>query len=267
MHPDTGPPYIGLIDSSPIGAMRPLFPTLTAALACALGACASSAGPDRPSPAGSPTDTVFVSDTVVVESTAETDAQIARLQLQLLERDQQIRVLDDELAASRQEVVRNLAKLQSQASRAEAASGLSEAEIAVERLGRLEGGRGLPELAQARSRMAEGSAEFTAENFGGALYLATQARSLANAGEQRLRAVGSRSLAADETLFAIPVALRTASRSNVRAGPGLAFEVLFTLDPDIELIGQSYTSQWVRVVDPEGREGWIFNSLVTGQGG
>ncbi len=240
--------------------------TCSTSIACSLAACASSPGPGSASPAAAASDTVFVSDTVVVESTAETEARIARLQLQLLEREQQIRVLDEELAASRQEVVRNLAKLQSQASRAEAASGLSEAEIAVERLGRLEGGRALPEFAQAQSRMAEGSAEFSAENFGGALYLATQARSLANAGEQRLRTVGGRSLADDETLFAIPVALRTASRSNVRSGPGLSFDVLFTLDPDVALVGQSYTSEWVRVVDTEGREGWIFNSLVAGRG-
>jgi hypothetical protein len=27
--------------------------------------------------------------------------------------------------------------------------------------------------------------------------------------------------------------------------------------------GQSYTSQWIRVVDQQSREGWIFNTLVT----
>jgi hypothetical protein len=239
----------------------------TGALVCAVAACAPSADPAPPPSAATRTDTVVVSDTVVVERTAETDAQIARLQIQLLERDQRIRGLDEELAASRQEVVRNLAKLQSQASRAEAASGLAEAEIAVERLGRLDGGSDLTEYADAQSRLAEGSAEFTAENFGGALYLATQARTLATSGEQRLRVVGGRTLAAGETLFAIPLALRTVSRSNVRSGPGLDHDIRFTLDPDVELVGQSYTNQWVRIVDPQGREGWIFNSLVAGRGG
>ena len=54
-------------------------------------------------------------------------------------------------------------------------------------------------------------------------------------------------------------------RANVRRGPGLNNEVLFTLDAAAELVGQSYTSQWIRVVDAEGREGWIFNTLVTGR--
>jgi hypothetical protein len=245
----------------------PRLVATTGALLCAVAACAPPADPAPPPEPRVVTDTVVVSDTVVVESTAEADARIARLQIQLLERDQQIRGLNEELATSRQEVVRNLAKLQSQASRAEAASGLAEAEIAVERLGRLDGGSDLPEYAEAQSRLAEGSAEFTADNFGGALYLATEARALANSGEQRLRVVGGRSLEAGESLFAIPVALRTVRRSNVRTGPGLDYDVQFTLDPDTELVGQSYTSQWVRIVDPEGREGWIFNSLVAGRGG
>jgi hypothetical protein len=93
-------------------------------------------------------DTVFVADPVRLaaeaEANAELDAQIARLQIQLLEKEQQLRAINDELMSTRQEVVRNLAKLQSQASRAEAASGLSEAEIALTRLERRDGG---PELA------------------------------------------------------------------------------------------------------------------------
>ena len=248
--------------------MRLLRSTLTACtLVTSVAACAAPAAePGSPPPPQVITDTVVVSDTVVVQDNAQAEAQIARLQIQLLEKDQQIRGLNDELASSRQEVVRNLAKLQSQASRAEAASGLAEAEIAVEQLARAEGGEELPEYAEAQARIAEGSTEFTAENFGGALYLATQARSIARSGQQRLSSVGTRSISG-ETLFAIPVALRTLRRANVRSGPGLNHEVLFTLDGEAELTGQSYTSQWVRVIDGEGREGWIFNTLVTGESG
>lgn len=248
--------------------MRRFRPLATAAtLACIASACASAPDPAPPPSRPMAMDTIRVVDTVVVRNTAETDAQIARLQIQLLEKDQQLRGLGEELAAARQEVVRNLAKLQSQASRAEAASGLAEAEIALNQLGRIEGGRALPDFAEAQARIAEGSTEFGGENFGGALYLATEARTLASAAQQRLQAVGGRSLGAGETLFAVPVGLRTARRANVRSGPGLDHEVLFTLDPDAELVGHSYTSQWIRIVDAEGREGWIFNTLVAGQGG
>ena len=232
-------------------------------------ACAQTGRTSRPGPAGA-VDTVYVSDTVRIETEAAADAQleaqVARLQIQLLEKEQQLQSSNEELMETRQEVVRNLAKLQSQASRAEAASGLSEAEIALEQLGRRDGGRELSEFVDAQALIAEGSTEFTAENYGGALYLATQARTIVRSAQSRLGAVGDRSLIAGETIFSIPVSLRTVSRSNVRSGPGLNFDVQFTLDPDVYVVGQSYTSQWVRVVDGQGREGWVFHTLVTGQG-
>ena len=132
--------------------------------------------------------------------------------------------------------------------------------------GRRDGGDALAEFTDARALIAEGSNEFTAENYGGALYLATQARTLVRSAQSRLGAVGDRSLQAGETLFSIPVSLRTVSRSNVRGGPGMNFDVQFTLDPGVGVVGQSYTSQWVRVVDGQGREGWVFHTLLTAQG-
>ncbi len=241
---------------------------LTAGMATA---CAPTGDPTPPpSPQIGPSvDTVFVVDTVQVEIEAAADAQlqeqVARLQIQLLERDGQLQGTQEQLAETRQEVVRNLAKLQSQASRAEAASGMAEAEIALQALARISGGDGLPEYADAQSLIAESSTEFASENYGGALYLATQARTLVRGGQTRLSASGGESLRAGETLFAIPVPLQTARRANVRSGPSLESEVQFTLEDAAPLMGQSYTSQWVHVIDDQGREGWIFHTLVTGR--
>lgn len=235
--------------------------------------CASfGSPPSEPEPAPMApdpvADTVLVVDTVdagaaVVE---ELEARIGRLEIMILERDARMAELQASLDATRQEVVRNLAKLQSQASRAEAASGLAEAEIAVQRLGRLPGGSDLTEYAEARARIDESSIEFGQGNFGGALYLATQARTFAALGVERL---SERSLEVrpDETVFATPVPLRTVDqRANVRDGPGLGYAVLATLEPGTPLVGQSYTSEWVRVVQEDGSEGWIFHTLVTARG-
>lgn len=236
-------------------------------LVYATGGCAqSAAGPAGP--ASPRVDTLRVVDTVRVQtqSAVNTDLenQVARLQLRLLERDVQLQGIQEQLDAARQEVVRNMAKLQSQASRAEAASGMAEAEIALETLGRVEGGPGLPEHTEAQQLIAESTTEFNAENYGGALYLATQARTVARTGQARLRGAGA-SLQAGESLFALPVPLRTTGRTNVRGGPGLQYDVLFTLDEGQAAVGQSYTSQWVRVVDADGREGWIFHTLLSGR--
>jgi hypothetical protein len=215
-------------------------------------------------------DTIRVVDTLRVETESAANAaleeQVARLQFQLLERDVQLRGVQGQLDVTRQEVVRNLAKLQSQASRAEAASGMAEAEIALQALGRATGGTELREFAEAQARIDESSTEFASENYAGALYLATQARTLARGGQSRLGGRGRESLWPGETLFSIPVPLQTLLRSNVRGGPGLSFDVQFTLDEAADVVGHSYTSQWVRIVDDQDREGWIFHTLMAGLG-
>jgi len=231
-------------------------------------ACAQPAAGPAPAPVVmADTVTVVRVDTVRVETAAsvspELQDRLGRLQIQLLERDVQLQELEEQLESTRLELVRNMARLQTQASRAEAASGMAEAEIAVGALRRAPGAAALPELASADELFQQSSAEFGTDNYGGALYLAAQVRALVRAGQVRLRGRNEGALAAGETVFAVPVPLSTTGRANVRAGPGTNFAVAFTLDPSTPVTGQSYTSQWVRVVDQQSREGWIFNTLVT----
>lgn len=230
-----------------------------------LAGCAQAAPPaPEIAPAPPVVDTLVVVDTVHVETGAEADAalqeQVARLQIELLERDVLLSGLQEQLDATRLELVRNMSRLQSQATRAEAASGMAEAEVALATLRRAAGGESLPELARAEELFEQSSAEFDRENYGGALYLATEVRTAVRAGQSRL---GDGSLLDGESLFALPVPLRTTGRSNVRSGPSLDFDVVYTADPSAPLTGQSRTSQWVRVVDDQDREGWIFHTLVT----
>ena len=237
-----------------------------AVAALSVGACAQGAGPAA-SPALVVADTVVLVDTVRVQgqgvASAELEDRVARLRIQILERDVQLRELREQLEATRLELVRNMARLQTQASRAEAASGMAEAEIALATLRRAPGGDALPEFTQAQALLEQSSSEFDTDNYGGALYLATQVRTLVRGGQARLRGAGAGEVRSGETLFAVPVPLLTTGRSNVRSGPALDFDIRFTLDAGVALVGHSYTSQWVRVVDDGGREGWIFHTLVS----
>jgi hypothetical protein len=235
------------------------------ALATSVAACARQTA-TTPSPvAGVDAVTGVRVDTVraAAGENPELQDRLARLQIQLLERDVQLRELEEQLEATRLELVRNLARMQSQATRAEAASGLAEAEIALGTLRRAPGGTALPELARADGLFRLSSTEFAQENYGGALYLATQVRALVRAGQGRLRARGEGNPVAGETLFAVPVPLRAASRTNVRSGPGTNFGVSFTLDGSAAVVGEAYMNQWVRIVDGQNRQGWVFGTLLT----
>ena len=241
---------------------RRLRSTLCSAFCGSLAACAAGTPPATTTPMP---DTVVVVDTVEVRSgpDRELDQRAATLQLQLLERTAQVTDLQRQLDAARQEIVRAMARLQTLASRAEAASVMAEAEIALEAVTGAAGDEEVPAAAQARRLLVLSTTEFSDENYGGALYLASQARRVARTGEVRLSGDGG-DRQPGEVLFALPLTLETARRSNVRSGPGLGFGVLFTLDPATPVVGHSHTGQWVRITDDQGRAGWIFHNLVRG---
>ncbi len=162
-----------------------------ASLGVALAACPSQSTPVTPQVAkdsaagGPPSRRASARDSVL-------EQRVARLDLQMAERDAQVEDLQARLDEARQEVVRALAKLQTVASRAEAASAMAEAEIAVQALRAATGAQpaGGSDVAQAGTLLQQASAEFAKQNYGGALYLANQAKSLAGIGRSRLGGSG-----------------------------------------------------------------------------
>jgi hypothetical protein len=198
----------------------------------------------------------------VAAARAEQDRKIARLELALMEKSAQVEDLQASLDQAREEVVRAMAKLQTLASRAEAASGMAEAEVALQPL-RSRAGSSAPEAAQATKLLREASIEFTHENYGGALYLANQAKGLAAAGTGRL---SSREHSADrpgEMSFALPIPLKAVGSGNVRQAPGTNAPVAFAVEGGDSLIGYSYLEDWVRISDDLGRGGWIYRKLIS----
>jgi hypothetical protein len=192
----------------------------------------------------------------------EQQRRIAELELRLLARDEQIARLEASLEEARREVVRSLARLQTSATRAEAASALAEADIAVQSLRTRDAQA--PELAPARRLLDMSTTEFGKQNYGGALYLANQVKALAAAGRTRLSNGGSGAAPRPgEDPFPVPVPLVVNRRANVREGPGTSFRVLFTVDRGATLTGVSQLADWVRVTDAGGRAGWVFSNLVT----
>lgn len=238
---------------------RPFVARWGWAVVLGLSGCAWVRAPEDPPPAtddGTPPqrrEVRYVTDPAL-------EQRIARLELWLLEKEVQVRDLQDRLDEARREVVRTMAKLQTVASRPEAASAIAEAEIALEAF-RASAGPEAAEIAQVRQLLQMSSAEFDRQNYGGALYLANQAKSLVRAGQgrgpgpQEIRRAG-------ESAFAAPLPLEVTSQGNVREGPGMGYRVLFTVERGTALTGHSLAGEWVRVSDAGGRTGWIFVTLV-----
>lgn len=224
-----------------------------------LAVVAISAACSQPKPVVLPPSPRVVRETVTVRD-PELDKRVARLELSMLARDAQIEDLQAKLEDARAEVVRAMAKLQSVASRAQAASSMAEAEVALQTM--KQGGEDAPEIGQATRLVRQGAAEFDKQNYGGALYLANQAKTLATSYRGRF-AGGREDARPGETAFAVPIKLVTTTKGNVRGGPGTGFPIVFAADSGTTLTGFSYADEWIRISDDGGRGGWIFRTLVS----
>src|SRR6266496_2023485 len=241
---------------------RPMRPCPLLLLAAVLTVACKPHHPGNTPPVRSPRDSSRVTRQPVVVRDTALEQRAARLELKALEQEAQVDELQSRLDDARREVVRAMAKLQSLATRAEAASGMAEAEIALQALRSAGPGGGggsnpqaptPPEYGQGTQLLQLATTEFDQQNYAGALYLAAEAKNAASAGQARVatdnRGGGAGGARKGETPFALPLRLQTTGRANVREGPGAGFKVLFTLETAVAVVAYSSVDQWVRVKD------------------
>ena len=203
----------------------------------------------------------------------ELERKIAMVQLRLMKNEienkepaERLALLQKKLDEAIQEVVRTKAKLRSMESKAGAASSMAEAEIALKDLKAAGPGQAKdPEIIQAEHLLRMSALEFKDQNYSGALYLTSQVKSLVKMAKEQSMSREKAPMREAPVSFFLPVPLQVLKTSNVREGPGLDFKVLFTLKKDSTVIGHSYRDQWVRVKSKDGRDGWIFYTLVDGR--
>jgi hypothetical protein len=216
----------------------------------------------------------------LLETLHSVESEKADLRLRALERKAQVEELRDRLNSQQEmldeailEVVRAKAKLRSLESKAEAASEMAEAEIAIKALkAKLAGQTKHPEIVKAEKLITMAVNEFQEENYGGAVYLTSQAKGHIKTAQLRLTSHKKRlearkklSPVAGELLFVLPLQLQALKTSNLRQAPDLGSPILTTLQKGTPLIGYSHKGEWVRVLQENGTNGWIFQTLVGGR--
>jgi hypothetical protein len=202
----------------------------------------------------------------------EAQRELNRAQLRLLEENargaaarkrlqSQGKMLDEAV----QEVVRAKAKLRTIESRAEAASTMAEAEIAIRAMRKslaADSGDHLANLERADEFIKMSTREFKNENYAGALYLAGQARSHINA-IQMSRAQGeTAALQPGEVAFSQPLPLKIIKRCNIRRTPDLKGPVIDVLETGTLVVGYAHKDNWIRIHTEAGHAGWVYQALV-----
>ena len=252
-------------------ARRYLVPLARLLLPVAALAACGPRQPPRAAPAPAPAVTPpaparVVRETVTVNVPVRDtilEHELVRLRLALLERSAQLAEAARRLDEATTDLVRAMARLRSLATRAEAASAIAEAEVTVQQLRAGAGQQLPPEARQAEAALRAGSAAFNAENYGGAVYLATQAKRVATAGRGRL-AGGGTTVRAGERAFAMPVLLTTTARTTLRAAPAPAADLVATVPAGTPLTAYAYAQDWIRVTMADGHGAWVRQGAVRG---
>jgi hypothetical protein len=139
---------------------------------------------------------------------------------------------------------------------------MAEAEVALRSLRSIAPPQ-YPDAQQAVRLLRQSSEAFDKKNYGGAIFLAGQAKSLALAATSRLGAANRlRSARTGESPFAVPIRLKVTVGGNVRTGPGAKFPVVFPVETGVPLTGLSYVDDWIRVIDDRRRTGWINRGML-----
>jgi hypothetical protein len=257
---------------SPIGQLKRAAGLALIVLTCTGASCFSKKAPEtapEPPPVESPPPPP-PQEEGPDPAVARLEEEKRKLELRLLEKESQVQDLNDRLAGQQrmldeaiQEVVRAKAKLQSLESRAEAASQIAEAEIALKAFEDQAGEEQAADLKQIRQLLTMSAEEFEQENFGGSLYVSNQAKGRIQMAQIRLRARETVELESGEVLFAVPVSLEVTKASNVREEPSIGSGIQVTLKQGSSVTGFSHKGEWVRVKCEDGTRGWIHQSLLT----
>jgi hypothetical protein len=200
------------------------------------------------------------------------EQELSTLKIQAIEQDTVINELrrrseaqQKRLGAAIVDVVRSKAKLRSMESKAEAASTIAEAEIAFKALQSRAASFdwvALDEIAIAEHLLEMSADEFNLQNYGGALYLANQAKGRVRTAQDRLSSMVNTSAPSGEDSFAQPLPLKVLKKSNLRSGPGLEHEILAELEKGTLIVGLSHKGSWIKVKAPKEMTGWIYRPLV-----
>jgi inhibitor of growth (ING)-like protein len=196
-------------------------------------------------------------------ASSEFDAKLARLQTLLSEKDAQVQKLRRKLDDTIQEAVRTKSKLRSQENKADAVSGLAEAETAMKTLKEsMPDADKRSELTQANALMKMGMDELKRENYNGTLYVTNQVKVILKDIQNNTQGHDKIAPVDGEVLFALPLSLKITTSGKVRERPAADSAVVWSVERGTSPIALSYKGPWIRVKGEGDRLGWVFYNVV-----
>ncbi len=193
---------------------------------------------------------------------AQQNAMTARLQMELVEKNEEIARLRAAGQGLAKEIASNTIRTPGANTRVETVAYLAEVATEIETVReKLE-----PEeqelFAEAEQLMVQSNRELENDRYEQASFLAAQARDLISL--QQFNDEGkARIMPKTYADFISPLDLKVARTSNIRKAPGIRGKLLTTVESETGLTAIGSKGYWIKVSLQDGREGWIYYSLLS----
>lgn len=177
-----------------------------------------------------------------------------RLRAEVQETRRAVARLEHELGKSRRELDSLTAQLRPMRSPADVVSALADARVALDRVGEDAASWESSRVEEGRAQLAEAQRHLAADRVGSALFFVLRARRItADIRDYRRLVAGT-----EDTKYV------RVDQANVRTEPSLDGAVVTVLGRATPILSLGRDDDWLRILAPDGRYGWIHGTLVGG---
>lgn len=188
--------------------------------------------------------------------------EVGHLRLQLLAKQAEI----NQLLISHEQALQTAARANTRPrgidNKADTVAAIAEAAVTIKNAREIAADEQQPALAHAEHLLETSRKEMQAGNLDTASFLAAKALQLAQLPQPLSNSKPADQSTGSEIPFVIPITMVTVRKSNVREMPEIGSKLLFQLAGGIEVKALGYKDLWLRIATEQGREGWIYYSLL-----
>jgi hypothetical protein len=196
-----------------------------------------------------------------VEANKALTSEVKKLQMNLDDKQNEIKKLILSQQQSSREVVRSKAKLRSHSSKAETVANIAEVKTMLKAVNRTTMDDQLRQLvADTEQMVALSVATLNKGDVDKAFDLSNKAQQLI----QPIRTQHGDNLLDNGSaiVFVDPLLMKVSKTCNVRTDPGMQNDVRFTLERGTEIKALAYVGNWIQVESDKKEKGWVYYKLL-----
>jgi hypothetical protein len=192
----------------------------------------------------------------------EQSALVAKLQMELVQMQERVTRLLNEQKKMANEITENTIRIPAANTKVETVAYLAEIATEIESAKQSSQTEDIEVFDKAELLLDESNSELTNNHFEHAALLAAQAMALVNT--LRLnKASEAQPKTRTYSDFLAPLELKFAKRSNIRKAPGTQAALIDTCEPGTRITALGHKGDWIKVLLPDGKEGWVYYSLLS----